>query len=374
MSCDDDISTGTSFHDVTNQYIASSRRKSEMLNDPNLSLSETELKEIDAEHKQARRKMLIKLRKSMPGNPSTQESGLEDDDESMASSNLLVSPNTSATISGINDGEAGQLVESSQLATNSHHVVAFPAGTGEVAATASTAANVTASASSLTHSDNPTQDARKLSSNLNCSSFATSQSLAAVTLSTDGINSELKRELDVVAKASSNQDANPNRASFAPGSIAIHCEKQDDLSVMTGDNDRKDDKPSTAADCCLAEMSINYNNALSSISETTEAHFQLGQKTHDSVNRCEEMLGDLLQKFNDKQEPKLTKMTKTGLRSLSSSEINSRKTKQPSLNFYAKKPPTVPKGPGCLERAEPKPKPKSSKKKVDTSQQERWKY
>lgn len=371
MSCDDDISTGTSFHDVTNQYIASSRRKSEMLNDPNLSLSETELKEIDAEHKQARRKMLIKLRKSMPGNPSTQESGLEDDDESMASSNLLVSPNTSATISGINDGEAGQLVESSQLATNSHHVVAFPAGTGEVAATASTAANVTASASSLTHSDNPTQDARKLPSS-NRYSLA-NESAAAVTLSTDV--SELKRELDVVAKASSNQDANPNRNSFALGSIAIDCElKQDEMSVMTGDNDRKDDKPLTAADCCLAEMSINCTNALSSISETTEAHFQLGQKTHDSVNRCEEMLGDLLQKFNDKQEPKLTKMTKTGLRSLSSSEINSRKTKQPSLNFYAKKPPTVPKGPGCLERAEPKPKPKSSKKKVDTSQQERWKY
>jgi hypothetical protein len=273
--------------------------------------------------------------------------------------------------------------------TSSNQNVSFadgsvPASATE-SATASTAANVTASASSLNDiseetvtalSSSSNQDVviksnpvKKPLSNLNRHSFA--ESLAAVTASTTTIASSLN--------GISTDPPSNNRHSLAHGeSLAVTlptngivCEelKQDDMSLMTGD-EGKNMSDYEFEEWAEAQM---WNPTLTAISETTEKHYELGKDTNDKVQRCEEMLGDLLQKFNDKQKPKLTKMTKTGLRSLSSSEINSRKTKQPSLNLYAKKPLTIPKGPGCLERAEPKPKPKSFKKKVDTSQQKRWK-
>ncbi len=356
-----------------------------MRNDPNLS--ETELKEIEAEFEQVRGRLQVlivmrsRMRRSMLDNASTQvvrpislpvgkrpdRDRIEDDDESMT---LLVSPSTTINeIDTIHDGGAGQLVET---ATPRLDLVRQPTGAAAsttaivtanatASATASNTGNAAASASSLidiseakaTNSGNPTQDARKLPSNRN--SFA--GSLAAVTLSTNGIASELKQELDAVAKTSSNQDANTNRNSFAPGSIAIHCE--DNMSVMTGDDEKE---RASLEEFVNSSMRSGFVAKLEKMATITEDHYALGKDTNDKVQRCEK-LGEeckqLLQVLASQQgKQQLTKTKKPVLRAVSSSEMN---RKQPSLNFYAKKPPTIPKGPGCLERAQQHRKPKFKK-------------
>ena len=268
-------------------------------------------------------------------------------------------------------------------------------------ATASTTASAAASASSpndiseetATNFDNTTHDvvvkpntagdlseeiATKLKSNhvskppsnLNRRSLAT-ESAAAVTASTTTIASSLNEistdpsTQDVVVKQ--NTAGKPSLAAVTLPTNGIVCQelKPDDMSVITGDegnNNMSDDEFVKWAETQM------WKPALATLCETTEAHYKLGQDTNDKVQRCEEML---IQIIKDKQEQKLTKMKKPALRAISSSEMNK---KQPSLNFYPKKPLTIPKGPACLERAKPKAKPKSSKKKDDTSTSRGWKY